>query len=122
MIKNTKNIVHDRSDLRIQPNFALRQALAISALSTGLVLTGMAAGKAGEAIADAGYEYSSSTTTYPAQPNDGLDAIASHVDGVENVDLKEVGMHIRSMPQNLEAFADGIQVNELFVIPTHVDK
>jgi hypothetical protein len=122
MTENTKNITHERSELRKKPNFALRQALAISALSTGLVLTGMAAGKAGEAIADAGYDYSSSTTTYTAQPNDGLDAIASQVDGVESVDLKEVGMHIRSMPPNVEAFADGIQVNEVFVIPTHVEK
>jgi hypothetical protein len=122
MNENTNNTTHEQYEFRKKPNYTLRQALAISALSAGLVLTGMAAGKASEAIADAGYEYSSDTTTYAAQPNDGLDAIASYVDGVENVDLKEVGMHIRSMPENAEAFADGIGVGEIYVIPTHVEK
>lgn len=122
MTELIKHTTPERSALEKKPNYALRQAMAISAIGATLALTGLAVGKASEAIADTGYEYSSDTTTYNVKANEGLDAIASYVGGVQDVNQKDVGMHIRSMPENAEAFADGIQVGEMFVIPTHVAK
>lgn len=114
----------ERHESRKTPNYALRQALAISALSSILVGSGFVVAKASESIAhiDTGYEYSNDTTTYNVKANEGLDAIASYVGGIEDVNQKDVGMHIRSMPENTEAFADGIQVGEMYVIPTYVAK
>jgi hypothetical protein len=114
-----KQSLHDKT-----PNYALRRTLAAGALGLSLAGT-FGLYKGAEAVVNhvaSPIEYSDTKTTYTTESNDGLLAIATGVNRTDNVDLRDVASHIRSMPENADAFADGIQVRETFIIPAEAKK
>lgn len=107
-----------------EPNYGLRRGMALSGVALSLI-GGFAGYKTSEQIVDrivTPIEYSSDTTTYTVQQNEGLDAITSNVAGIAGVDFSLVKEHVRTMPENIESLADGIQLHETFVIPAEVKK
>jgi len=92
-------------------------------IGVGVLLAfALAGGVAVESYASRPPEFSASTTTYRVEDGDGIGAAASHVEGIDQVDPRDVVEYIKEMPQNSDTLKDGLQPGETLVTPESVSR
>ena len=67
-------------------------------------------------------EFSEETTTYTAQPGDGLYDAAEQIEGIGSIDTRDAIDHIVADPANIDVLSDGLQAGESITIPVKVKK
>lgn len=72
------------------------------------------------AIDQLSFSFSETTKEYVVQPGEGLSNAAAHVDGVSNVNIRDVQYYIEDMPANALTLWDGLQEYETLIIPESV--
>jgi hypothetical protein len=107
-----------------QPKPAKREVSPRVRRNRGLVAKGAAA-VAGTALlagamnmALAPDEFSEETTTYSAEPGDGVWDAAEQIQG--SFDMQDAVAHISADPANIDVLKDGLQQGEQLVIPVSV--
>ena len=91
--------------------------------ATALVLLAIAGVVGIDAYANRAPQFSETKTEYVAEPGDGVNAAAKHVEGISNVDIRRVVEHIEADPANANTFKDNrLDPGEVVVIPESVKR
>ena len=98
------------------PNNTLRNIATGAALTGAIVGGGIAVDQMQQP------KFSEETTTFTADPGEGLYDAAEEVIGSEQFDQRDIVSHIESLPVNIDPLKDGLQAGESITIPVEVEK
>lgn len=105
---------------RLYPALA---AIALSGLVIGVGAKVHDAFASGELKIESNLTFSENNVETAAYDGEGIDnMIQRTMNGYEKHDIRDLRLHVESMPQNQEALSDGLQAGEILVIPESVEE
>jgi len=111
---------HQKKQLRVEKLDAIGRKAAKGVVASAIGVASIAgiAHVGSEALKKP--EFTEETTTVTVEDGDGYHSIASHIRGVDSIDIRDAAEHIKADPANIDVLKNGLEPGEVITIPVAV--